>query len=239
MRILSIVAFSVAAGCSTWWATAAMAADVAALTPPVARRPRVATAPTMEEKFTVNAQYRTETVRKTFTDVGRGVVRYRSGPDGRFSVQIEGTMKNPQNDENYRMRIRGEFQVRGQTIQKIDQKVEMNREARRYEALMTHNLPFVYLARFRPLPRTDEIEEATFEYEGREYKLRYLTVEKVVEATLTENGLPIGKFFLHGAFGQPPRGLLKARMTGLNNVQFSLVIDRGGGARRASAGRTE
>jgi len=179
----------------------------------------------LEERFIINAQYR-GAVTKTFKDVGRGRVIYKRTPDGTFSLEIVGSLQNPDTREMLRLNAAAAFVLRGQMIQRVQQKIDMSEEAKRYEKLVTHNLPFVYLARFQPLPKTQEPEEVHYQFDGREYLLRYATVEGAVEATLFETGTMIGKMFLYGDYGQPPKGLTKARMVGANHLVFSLVIDR-------------
>lgn len=177
----------------------------------------------LEEKFVVNAQYRNG-INKNFKDLGRGSVEYRGGA-GRFGLTIRGSLKNPETSEIYKMRVDGEFEIKGRSIRKISQKAEMNEEARRYEKLMTDNLPFVFLARFRNLPSGTDVDEVTYRYEGRDYRMRYVPVEGAVEGTIFQGELMLGKFFLEGRPGQPPSKLTKARMVGPNHLVFSLVMD--------------
>jgi hypothetical protein len=190
----------------------------------------VAPAQALEEKFVVNAQYRNG-INKNFKDLGRGTVEYRGG-EGRFGLTIKGSLKNPETSEIYKMRVDGEFEIKGRSIRKISQKAEMNDEAKRYEKLMTDNLPFVFLARFRNLPAGTDADEVVYKYEGREYRMRYVPVEGAVEGTIFQGELMLGKFFLEGRPGQPPSKLTKARMVGPNHLVFSLVMDTRGDAER-------
>ena len=199
---------------------------LAAASTALAAEPAQLAAGALQENFVINAQYRGP-VNKSFKGLGKGHVTYRPGTDGNFGVIIVGTLQNPDTREAYKMSIDGDFKISGSSIQKVNQKLQMNEEAKRYEALMTHNLPFVYLARFQNLPNGQDAEERAFTFEGREYMLRYVSVENAIEATLFETGVMIGKFFLHGDYGQPPKGLIKARMVGVNHLVFSLVVDRG------------
>lgn len=182
-----------------------------------------APAQALEEKFIVNAQYRNG-INKSFKDLGRGVVEYRGG-QGHFSLTIKGSLKNPETNEIYKMRVSGEFEMTGRQIRKVSQKLEMNDEARKYEKLMTDNLPFVFLARFQTLPRGSDADEINYRYEGREYRMRYVPVEGAVEGTIFQGELMLGKFFLEGRPGQPPKRLTKARMIGPNHLVFSLVME--------------
>jgi len=186
--------------------------------------PACAAVPALEENFVINAQYRNG-VNKAFRDLGHGAVQYRSGEGGRFGLSLHGSMKNPETSEIYRMRITGEFKLVGRTITKISQKIEMNEEARRYEKLMAENLPFVWLARFQSLPASDTAEDVAYRYEGRDYHLRYVPLDDVTEATLSQDETHIGKFFLAGRSGQPPSGLTKAHMNGPDHVVVGLVVE--------------
>jgi hypothetical protein len=179
-----------------------------------------------EERFIINAQYR-GAVTKTFKGLGQGRVVYTTTPDGTFGLEINGSLQNPDTREILRLNAQADFRLRGQQIERRRQKLDLSEEAKRYENLVTHNLPFVYLARFQPLPKGADPEEVHYRFDGREYLLRYATVEGTVEATLFEGGTMIGKMFLFGEYGRPPKGLTKARMVGANHLVFSLVIDRG------------
>jgi len=187
---------------------------------------------TLQERFVVNAQYR-GAVTQTFKDMGKGTVTYRKGQGTVFGLEIAGSLKNPETKELWKMQVNGDFQLTGSSIERLTQKIDLSKEAKRYEEVVTHNLPFVYLARFQPLPKGPEPEEVPYRYEGRDYVLRYVTVENVVEATLFESGVMIGKFFLHGDYGRPPKGLVKGRMGSANHIVFSLVLDRTTGTARA------
>ena len=183
-----------------------------------------ATGRALEERFIINAQYRNG-INKAFKDLGKGVVKYRDDGAGTFSVMIAGSMKNPENNELYKMRVSGDFRLTGRTITKISQKIEMNDEAKRYEQLMTENLPFVWLARYQPLPPGAEADDVTYTYEGHDYRVRYVPLDGTVEGTLFQGQTQIGKFFLEGKPGQAPRALTKARLIGPDHLIFSLVID--------------
>lgn len=185
----------------------------------------------LEERFIVNAQYRNG-INKAFKDLGKGLVRYNRGEAGQFSLSIAGTMKNPENGDIYKMRVSGNFKLEGRSIIKLTQKIEFNEEAKKYEKLMTENLPFVFLARFQSLPPGTEADEVTYRYEGRDYRMRYVPMDGTVEATLFQGDTQIGKFFLEGKSGQPPKGLAKARMIGPDHLVFSLVIDTRDAAER-------
>jgi len=189
--------------------------------------PIQAAAPTLRERFIINAQYR-GAVTQTMKNVGKGNIDYRKGQQGVFGVEIVGSLKNPETKGLWKMQVSGDFRLRGQSIECLGQKVDLSEEAKRYQKVVTDNLPFMYIARFNPLPKGADSEELTYRYEGREYVLRYVTVEDVVEATLYESGVLMGKFFLHGDYGSPPKGLVKARMVSANHIVFSLVIDRSG-----------
>jgi hypothetical protein len=177
-----------------------------------------------QENFIINAQYR-GAISQSFRGIGKGNVVYQGTPNGQFSLTISGAMKNPETKELYKMKVSGTFIMKGNKIERISQEIDMNNEAKRYETLVVHNLPFCYLARFRNLPKSADPDEISYKFDGRDYTLRYATVENAVEATIYETGIMIGKFFLHGDFGKPPRGLTKARMVGSNHVVFSLVIE--------------
>lgn len=179
---------------------------------------------TLEERFIINAQYRNG-INKAFKDLGKGLVKYKDDGAGSFAVLISGTMKNPENSDVYKMRVAGEFKLKGKEIVKVSQKIEMNEEARRYEKLMTDNLPFVWLARFTTIPPGPDAEDVRYTYLGRDYHCRYVNLDGTVEGTLFQGQTQIGKFFLEGKSGQPPKALTKARLLGPDHLVFSLVID--------------
>ena len=178
-----------------------------------------------EERFIINAQHRGG-INKAFKDLGKGVVKYR-GDKGAFAVSISGSMKNPENGDLYKMRVSGEFKIAGHDITKVAQKIDINNEARRYEKLMTENLPFVWMARFLAMPAGPDAEDVTYNYDGREYRMRYVPLEDTVEGTLFQGQTQVGKFFLEGKSGQPPQKLTKARLIGPDHLVISLVIDTG------------
>lgn len=180
---------------------------------------------TLEERFIINAQYRGGGINKAFKDLGKGVVKYRDDGAGSFALQIAGTMKNPENAEVYKMRVSGEFKLKGKEIVQVSQKVEMNEEARRYERLIVDNLPFVWLARFQSIPPGPDAEDVHYAYRGHDYRVRYVPLEGTVEGTLFEHQTQVGKFFLEGKGGLPPKTLTKARLNGPDHLVFSLVID--------------
>ncbi|MBI4861305.1 MAG: hypothetical protein HY815_13770 [Candidatus Riflebacteria bacterium] len=117
----------------------------AAPPPPAGRATAVGAGFPAMEKFIINAQYR-GVATKSFKNLGKGTVRYQHTGAGQFGLGIISSLSNPENGEKYRLNVEGRFRIRGRAIERIEQRLDLNEQARRYENLVTHNLPFVYIA---------------------------------------------------------------------------------------------
>lgn len=181
----------------------------------------VAPAGAVVEQYRLNAQYR-GTVKKGFSDIGRGYGMYHPGASGTFSVKLDGSVEDPESKELYKFYLEMDFQAQNGQIRDVKNKNKYSANAQDYHDRVEIVVPFIHLVKFTPPPRQSEEPTRIYRYRGKEYRLRYMTAERNIEATLNEGDTMIGKFFL-SRDPSTPLGIEKFRVPTEGNVVLSFV----------------
>jgi hypothetical protein len=176
----------------------------------------------LEERFVVHAQYR-GAVKKAFKNIGKGRIQSRPGSEGRFGLSLHACLRHPETQEIFKIKVSGDYALKGRSIGQ-PQGLKMSAQAEKYAPFFTKSLPFFFLARFQNIPSDTDIEEIPYRFGDQEYLLRYVPTTGTIEVTLEDRGSLVGKFFLDGQSGYPPRRLTKVRVVGPENTVFTLEL---------------
>ena len=173
------------------------------------------------EQYRLNAQYR-GTVKKGFSDIGKGYAVFSPGTAGQFAVKLEGSVEDPENHDVYNFFLDMSFQTSNGQIRDGRNKNHYSSNAQDYHDRVEKVVPFIHLVKFTPPPRPDQEPTRVYRYRGSEYRLRYMTAEHNIEATLYEGDTLVGKFFLSRE-PTTPLAIEKFRVPTEGNVVLSFV----------------
>ena len=207
-------------------ASAAHAAGKAREVRPVARAeagsgPISAPPGSTVEQYTLNAQYR-GTVKKGFSDIGRGFAVFSPQQSGRFTVKMEGTVHDPESQEAYGLWIDMDFESNGKDVREVANRSHYTANVGDYRPRVEKVIPFVYLVKFTRPPNEGGENTRSYRFRGTEYTLRYLPTDRNTEATLYEGDTMVGKYFLTRT-PSTPLGIEKFRVPCEGNVVLSFV----------------
>jgi hypothetical protein len=148
-----------------------------------------------QERYRVNAQVRSA-VRKSTGELGEIVVRYLQLPGARLSVRLAGDLRDPEDGNDvYRFEASVDFSRRGRALTTRSTS-RFSEEAEEYREQLLELVPFLFVLKYEPWPAPSGEGEAPFTMDGKSYLVRWVRVEKGVEATLYEGLRTVGKFFL-------------------------------------------
>jgi hypothetical protein len=173
------------------------------------------------ERYVVDAQYRSG-VSKTFPDLGGGSISVAPVDATMFDVQVDGSIRHPEDRRVFRFRIDRRYRLEGRFVRIVRTSLkELNPDARPHEAELTRILPFAFLVRHLPAPDHQGDRTTTLHYAGSTYDLRYRETERQLEATLYDSNRPVGKFFL--APGEKPD---RRRLARLERFRLAVFDDK-------------
>lgn len=148
-----------------------------------------------QERYRVNAQVRAA-VRKSTGELGEIEVRYLQLPGARLSVRLAGDVRDPEDGNDvYRFEASVDFSRRGRALTTRSTS-RFSEEAEEYREQLLELVPFLFVLKYEPWPAPSGEGEAPFTMDGKAYRVRWVRVEKGVEATLYEGLRTVGKFFL-------------------------------------------
>lgn len=181
----------------------------------------VAPAGSLVEHYKLNAQYR-GTVKKGFSDIGRGYAVFTPQSGGSFQVKLEGSVVDPERKDLYQFFLHMEFNAAGAQIRELANRCRYSANAADYRDRVEKVIPFIHLVKYTAPPRSGEEPARNYRFRGSDYTVRYMNAERNIEATLYEGDLLVGKFFLtHGA--TLPLAIEKFRVPTEGNVVMSFV----------------
>jgi hypothetical protein len=153
------------------------------------------------EVYEVGAQYRGG-MKKTFKELGRGVLSCATIAPDRFAVALEATVRHPRTDELLELSIDREYRLDGDRVRKVRENDQFNAAAQRHRKRFIDTVALAYLVKWHtPRTHAGPWPARTYRIDGHRFSFGYAPSGRWLEATLRGPDGIVGKLFLRSHDG--------------------------------------